>query len=57
MLVTDIYSDENGKSITVRLIFSHPEKTLTKDEVLDVVNGIVAELEAKNINLKNGLPM
>ncbi len=55
--VTDIYSDENGKSITVRLIFSHPEKTLTKDEVLDVVNGIVSELEKENIKLKNGLPM
>jgi len=55
--VTDIYSDENGKSITVRLIFSHPEKTLTKEEVLDVVNGIVSELESKNVKLKNGLPM
>lgn len=55
--VTDTYADENGKSITVRLVFSHSEKTLTKEEVLEVVNGIVAELEAQNIKLKNGLPM
>ncbi|MBE7052008.1 MAG: phenylalanine--tRNA ligase subunit beta [Ruminococcaceae bacterium] len=55
--VVDTYADENGKSITARIIFSHPEKTLTKEEVLDVVNTIVAELEAQNIKLKNGLPM
>ena len=55
--VTDTYADENGKSITSRLIFAHPDRTLTKEEVLDVVNGIVAELETKNIKLKNGLPM
>lgn len=55
--VVDTYADDNGKSITARLIFAHPEKTLTKDEVLEVVNGIVGELEEKNIKLKNGLPM
>ena len=55
--VVDTYSDESGKSITVRMIYSHPERTLTKEEVLDVVNGIVAELDAQNIKLKNGLPM
>ena len=55
--VVDTYADENGKSITSRLIFAHPDRTLTKEEVLDVVNGIVAELETKNIKLKNGLPM
>ncbi len=55
--VADVYSDESGKSITVRVVFAHPERTLTKEEVLDVVNGIVAELDAQNIKLKNGLPM
>ena len=50
--VVDTYADENGKSITVRLLFSHPEKTLTKDEVATIVNGIVAELETKNIKMK-----
>ena len=55
--VADIYADESGKSITVRIVFAHPERTLTKEEVLEVVNGIVAELDAKDINLKNGLPM
>ncbi|MBR2152451.1 MAG: phenylalanine--tRNA ligase subunit beta [Clostridia bacterium] len=50
--VTDIYVDESGKSITVRLYFAHPERTLTKEEVLEVVNGIVADLEGKNIKLK-----
>ena len=55
--VVDTYADENGKSITIRMVYSHPERTLTKEEVLDVVNGIVAELDTQNIKLKNGLPM
>jgi len=55
--VTDTYTDESGKSITIRITFSHPEKTLSKEEVLAVVNVIVADLETKNIKLKNGLPM
>lgn len=50
--VVDTYTDESGKSITVRILFSHPEKTLTKDEVASVVNGIVAELDAKGIKMK-----
>ena len=50
--VTDIYVDESGKSITVRIYFAHPERTLTKEEVLEVVNGIVADLEGKDIKLK-----
>ena len=55
--VVDTYADENGKSITVRLLFSHPERTLTKEEVLDVVNKIVDTLENQNIKLKNGVQM
>lgn len=50
--VVDIYEDENAKSITVRLTFSHPEKTLTREEVLDITNGIVDELKARGILLK-----
>lgn len=55
--VVGTYTDETGKSITLRILFSHPERTLTKEEVLQVVNGIVDELDGKNIKLKNGLPM
>ncbi len=51
--VTDTYRDENGKSITVRLTFSHPEKTLTRDEVMEVANGIITELAKENIALKS----
>ncbi len=51
--VTDVYADDNGRSITVRLLFSHPERTLTKEEVLAVVNGIVGSLEKDGIKLKN----
>ena len=51
--VVDTYIDESGKSITVRLIFSHGERTLTKEEVIDIVKGIVAELGNDGINLKN----
>ena len=55
--VVDTYTDESGKSITVRLIFSHPERTLTKEEVLEVVNKIAQELEEQGIKLKNGVQM
>lgn len=50
--VVDVYSDENGKSITVRILFSHPEKTLTKDEVSCVTDGIIANLAESGIKLK-----
>ena len=50
--VIGTYTDENGKSITVRIFFSHPERTLTREEVQAVVDGIVAELEAQNIVIK-----
>jgi len=52
--VVDTYTDENGKSITIRLIFSHPERTLTKEEVLKVVDVISTELDKQGIKLKNG---
>lgn len=50
--VVGTYTDENGKSITVRLFFSHAERTLTREEVQSVVDGIVAELEAQGIVIK-----
>ena len=50
--LVDTYTDESGKAITVRLTFSHPEKTLTKDEVSVIVNGIVADLKAQGIEMK-----
>lgn len=48
----DTYEDENGKSITVRIYFSHPERTLTKEEVMKVVDGIVETLRAEGIMMK-----
>lgn len=50
--VIDTYSDETGKSITTRLTFSHPEKTLTRDEVMEIVNGIIDKLQKNGIALK-----
>lgn len=50
--VVDTYTDESGKSITVRILFSHPEKTLTKEEVSEPVNAIIADLEKSGIMLK-----
>ncbi len=52
MEVVDTYRDDAGQSITVRIYFAHPEKTLTKDEVMDVVNGIIDSLAAKGIEMK-----
>ena len=51
--VADVYSDENGKSITVKIIFSHPERTLTKDEVAEVTDNLIEDLANVGITLKN----
>ncbi|MBQ7034916.1 MAG: phenylalanine--tRNA ligase subunit beta [Clostridia bacterium] len=50
--VYDTYQDENGKSITVRLLFSDNERTLTKEEVMAVIDSIIADLDAKGIPMK-----
>ncbi|WP_294911047.1 phenylalanine--tRNA ligase subunit beta [uncultured Eubacterium sp.] len=52
--VTDIYEDENdgSKSITTRIVFAHPERTLTKEEVTEVTDKIIATLKEKGIELK-----
>ena len=50
--VVDTYRDENGKSITARILFSHPERTLSGDEVKAVTDAIIADLSNQNIALK-----
>ena len=50
--VTDIYEGEGVKSITTRITFSHPEKTLTREEVQEISDFIVEKLKAKGIELK-----
>lgn len=50
--VVDTYRDAVGKSITVRLVFSHPERTLTREEVSAVTDRLIADLKAQNIELK-----
>lgn len=50
--VTDVYEDENTKSITTRITFSHPEKTLKREEVQEVTDGIIDELKSNGIELK-----
>lgn len=51
--VLDVYSDENGKSITVRMLFSHSERTLTREEVTQVTDKIISILAKDKIELKN----
>ena len=50
--VIDIYEDENSASIAVRLTFSDPTRTLTREEVTAVSDAIVADLEKDGIKLK-----
>ncbi len=50
--VADTYTDESGKSITVRIVFSHKEKTLTREEVMDVSEAIIKRLDSEGIQLK-----
>jgi len=51
--VTDIYQDETGKSLTIRILFSHAERTLTREEVSAVTDELIARLEKNGISLKN----
>ena len=50
--VVDTYEDENGRTITVRLTFMHEERTLVKDEVMQIVDQIVEILKAEGITMK-----
>ena len=50
--VVDLYRGEDGNAISVRLYFGCMDRTLTREEVLAVTDGIVADLSAKGINLK-----
>ncbi len=50
--VADIYRDDSGKSITVRILFSHPDRTLTGEEVKEVTDKIIDTLKGQGINLK-----
>lgn len=50
--VVDTYSDENGKSITVRILFSHSERTLNGDEVKEITDSIIENLSKQNVMLK-----
>ena len=50
--VVDTYRDGDTKSITTRLTFSHPEKTLKREEVMAVADKIIETLAAENIPLK-----
>ena len=47
-----VYEDESGKSITVRIVFSHNERTLVRDEVMSVVDEIIERLKEKGVCLK-----
>ena len=51
--VVDVYNGESSKSITVRITFSHSEKTLTKEEVSAVTDGLINTLSASGIALRS----
>lgn len=50
--VVDTYCDAAGKSITTRLTFANPERTLTREEVMAVADSIIDALAKQNILLK-----
>ncbi|MCH5317433.1 MAG: phenylalanine--tRNA ligase subunit beta [Eubacterium sp.] len=51
--VVDVYAGENSKSITVRITFSHSEKTLTKEEVSAVTDALIERLSTAGIALRS----
>lgn len=50
--VIDTYEDEIGRSMTVRILFSHNERTLTGEEVKEVTDKLIDDLAGKGIFLK-----
>jgi phenylalanyl-tRNA synthetase beta chain len=50
--VIDLYSGEDGNTITVRLTFSCMDRTLTREEVQAVTDSIVEKLAGQKICLK-----
>lgn len=50
--VIDTYDDGDEKSITVRINFTHPDKTLKKDEVAEITDKIISSLKNEKIELK-----
>ncbi len=50
--VVDTYRDDTSKSITTRLTFAHPEKTLKREEVMAVVDSIIDALKKEHVTLK-----
>ena len=50
--VIDIYDADENSSIAVRITFSDNARTLTKEEVAAVTDGIIADLEQQGILLK-----
>ena len=50
--VADMYRGEDGNAITVRIGFSCKDRTLTREEVQAVTDGILADLAQQGICLK-----
>ena len=50
--VIDIYCGEGGNAITVRLTFTCMDRTLTREEVQQITDGIIGTLASKGINMK-----
>ncbi len=50
--LADIFDDETGRALTVRITFSDKDKTLTREEVNVVVDKIIGTLKEQGIALK-----
>ena len=50
--VTDVYEGENGNSITFRLSFTSPDKTLSKAELQPSIDAILGKLAESGMALK-----
>ena len=50
--VVDLYKGEDGAAISVRVFFGCKDRTLTREEVTAVTDGIIASLQTQGICLK-----
>lgn len=50
--LANIYDDEQGRALTVHIVFSNQERTLTHEEVNGLLQDIVGEVKKNGISLK-----
>lgn len=50
--MVSVYGQGKDKSLTVRITFAHPERTLMREKVIPIVNEIIRVLQSRGVVIK-----